>query len=146
MWLTHTQTYLRVYHLFLLCTSVVSHAQMRVIVSQISTRSVVTALCCGVVLLCAVFESQVSCRVEQTSLQHLASDLQLIKLRLTQHLLSLSASAPPPCMCPAALHLDGLFIFALTTSPLLGLIVNPGSVSSCFFGFFWAGNNKVGSV
>lgn len=60
---------------------------MRVIVSQICPRPVVTALICGVVLLCAVFESQVSSRVEQTSLGHLASDLQLIKLRLTQHLL-----------------------------------------------------------
>lgn len=85
---------------------------MRVIVSQISPRSVVTALSCAVVLLCAVFESQVSSRVALTSLEHLASDLQLIKRRLTKHLLSLSVSALPLCMCPAALHLDGLlFIF-----------------------------------
>lgn len=109
---------------------------MPVIVSQISPRSVVTTLSCGVVLLCAAFESQVYSGVELTSLEHLASDLQLIKLHLTHHLLSLSASAPPPCVCPAALHLDGLvFIFALTTSPLLGVIVKPGSVSPFFFFF-----------
>lgn len=137
----NTHTYIRVYHLFLLCTSVVSHAQMRVIVSQISPLSVVAALSCGVVLLCAAFESQVYSRVELTSLEHLASDLRLIKLHLTQHLPSLSASAPPPCMCPAALHLDGLlFIFTLTTSPLWGVIVKPGSVSPfCVC----AGKNKV---
>lgn len=55
------------------------------------------ALSCGVVLLCAVCGLQISSRVELTYLEHLAIDLQVIKLRMVQQSVAFSpTSASPP--------------------------------------------------